>query len=60
MPTSARPYQAGTAKFIQRKLCRELSVKLRRYTVVTTKNLYDPQLNCFYDPITNKYYELVQ
>ena len=29
MPTSARPYQAGTAKFIQRKLCRELSAKLK-------------------------------
>ena len=22
--------------------------------------MYDSQLNCFYDPATNKYYELVQ
>ncbi len=22
--------------------------------------MYDPQLNCFYDPITCKYYELIQ
>lgn len=22
--------------------------------------MYDPQLNCFYDPVTCKYYELVQ
>lgn len=22
--------------------------------------MYDPQLNCFYDPHTSKYYELVQ
>lgn len=22
--------------------------------------MYDPQLNCFYDPLTCKYYELVQ
>lgn len=22
--------------------------------------MYDSQLNCFYDPVTNKYYELVQ
>lgn len=22
--------------------------------------MYDPQLNCFYDPITFKYYELIQ
>lgn len=22
--------------------------------------MYDPQLNCFYDPFTCKYYELVQ
>lgn len=22
--------------------------------------IYDPQLNCFYDPLTSKYYELVQ
>ena len=22
--------------------------------------MYDPQLNCFYDPLTFKYYELVQ
>ena len=34
MPTSTRPYQAGTTKFIQRKLCRELSAKLRCYTII--------------------------
>ena len=28
-PTSARPYQARTAKFIQQKLCRQLSVKFK-------------------------------
>lgn len=22
--------------------------------------MYDPQLNCFYDPLTCKYYELIQ
>ena len=22
--------------------------------------MYDPQLNCFYDPVTFKYYELAQ
>lgn len=22
--------------------------------------MYDPQLNCFYDPVTCKYYELIQ
>lgn len=22
--------------------------------------MYDPQLNCFYDPVTCKYYELMQ
>ncbi len=22
--------------------------------------MYDPQLNCFYDPVTGKYYELAQ
>lgn len=22
--------------------------------------MYDPQLNCFYDPVTYKYYELIQ
>ena len=32
-PMSARPYWAGTVKFIQRKLCRRLSAKFKFHEI---------------------------
>ena len=40
MPASVRPCQARTVKFIQRKLCRQLSVKLRHYMVVVQRQMH--------------------